>query len=334
MKKKLMAALLCSILLLQTGAACIELKTNVGIAKISSDYSSDYQCGQYYGKYKKVVLTGNQRADVIAVAESQIGYFEGDSEYQIDGAVKGTKDFTEYGRFFGTNGRAWCSEFASWCIRHAGVPTSVIKSSKSANVNKFAAPYHTWAETSFAGGGYTPRAGDLALFAWEGVAPDALPLSHTSIVYGAKQEGDVVTLTIIHGNYSSTVSKVDVKLNAKDGKIIKGLKAGCVARFVAPNYDDTMPILTETGLARVQTTKGTKNTSVKMSVFCKEKLSKMWMLCKLYDGNKCIDVRCTPLVQGINGFEYVIDKPYTEIKGWVLDNDWNELCKPFTIAKK
>lgn len=202
-------------------------------APTTGDYSEEYMSGKYYQALKNVTLTGDQRTDIIAIAESQIGYYEGDAENQLDGLHYGSNNYTEYGRYMGSNGRAWCSEFASWCIRQAQVPTSIIQSSRSASVKNFAAPYYTWSETVYAGGDYEPHAGDLALFAWDGTSTTAEYLSHTAIVYSVKKVGDQVYLTVIHGNSNNMVRKSEYIINASDGSTSRGK----LVYFVAPNYN-------------------------------------------------------------------------------------------------
>jgi len=224
------AALLCM-------ATLIALLTGCGGStsspiSVTSDYSAEYMSGKYYQALKNVTLTGNQRVDIIAIAESQIGYCEGNEENQLDGLYQGNGDYTEYGRFMGSNGTAWCSEFASWCIRQAQVPTSIIQSSKGASIKKFAAPYYTWNETIYADGDYEPRAGDLALFAWNGTSTSAEYLSHTAIVHSVEKVGDQVYLTVIHGNSKNKVRKSKYTIDASNGDTGNG----SLVYFVAPNY--------------------------------------------------------------------------------------------------
>ena len=71
-------------------------------------------------------LTGDRAKDLVAVAESQLGYTESDANFLVteDGAVKG---YTRYGAWYaGGNGTDfsyadWCACFVSFCLNHAGV---------------------------------------------------------------------------------------------------------------------------------------------------------------------------------------------------------------------
>ena len=199
------------------------------------DYSPAYKKSVYYRRLKKVQFTGNYREDVVAIARSQLGYCEGDAAEELDGAKEGDSDYSEYGRALGSNGRPWCSEFASWCIRQAGVSRMIIQSSTSASMEAFQAPAYLWEETTFAGGGYRPKKGDLVLFAW-GKAKIGDPyLSHTAIILGSKKVDETIELQVIHGNYRGKVRETTFYINAADGKMLKE-KKGSAAYIVAPSY--------------------------------------------------------------------------------------------------
>ncbi len=90
------------------------------------------------------INTGNHRIDIIAVAETQLGYREG------------TNNDTKYGTWYGMKNQPWCAMFVSWCARQAGVPTNILKNSARANASSscFNIPYKHGSE-------YTPQKGDL-----------------------------------------------------------------------------------------------------------------------------------------------------------------------------
>lgn len=95
----------------------------------------------YENTYKN---TGNQRADIIGVALTQVGYMEGKN------------NDTKYGDYFGRPNTSWCGWFVSWCARQAGIPKSIIKSNGQAIPSKFGIT------TTYKGSsGYTPQPGDL-----------------------------------------------------------------------------------------------------------------------------------------------------------------------------
>ena len=76
------------------------------------DYSgsASWASGKYAAALQNVTLTGNTRADITAIAHSQIGYQEGDSSSQLSGEIKGSGNYTEYGRWYGLQDM-WCAMF-------------------------------------------------------------------------------------------------------------------------------------------------------------------------------------------------------------------------------
>lgn len=127
--------------------------------------TSFYIGSEYYTRLREVVLTGDQRTDIVNVAISQMGYHEGDSLEELDGsALEGSADYTEYGYWWGTevlgepegHYSAWCAIFVSWCARQAQVPVTILKNSSGANCSpaRFDLTYYS-------GSVYTPQVGDL-----------------------------------------------------------------------------------------------------------------------------------------------------------------------------
>ena len=201
------------------------------------NFSMEYMAGPYYQTLKNTIILNDYRADILAIAVSQIGYHEGDQENQLDGCTLGDKDYSEYGRYLGSNGTAWCSEFASWCARMANVPTSILNSSYGASVEVFGAPFYHWSQTVYAGGDFTPHPGDIVLFAWTGKAHTDKYLSHTAIVYNVAVNENEITLTVVDGNSRNCVRMHDYKINAADGNTGNGH----AVYFIAPDYEQIIP---------------------------------------------------------------------------------------------
>lgn len=88
--------------------------------------------------------TGNQRADIVGVAKTQLGYTEG------------SNNNNKYGAYFNNNYAPWCAYFVSWCARQADIPESILQSSACAGTSSkyFNIPYSN-------GSSYTPKQGDL-----------------------------------------------------------------------------------------------------------------------------------------------------------------------------
>lgn len=210
--------------------------------KICGAPSEAYANSDYYTALCNVPLTGDYREDIINIALSQVGYKEGNSEADFGGNVSGSGDYTEYGKCLESVGSAWCSEFASWCIRNAGVSTSIIANSRAANVASYtaytSADFYTWDITTFSGGHYLPQKGDLLLWSWDGkMYGTEENLSHTSILWEATQlENSNILLTTIDGNSNNQVQVREYEVSAAEGRLIG--KTGIVCYIIAPHYED------------------------------------------------------------------------------------------------
>ncbi len=132
--------------------------------------SSYYRSSKYYSQLCNVTLTGNQRTDIVNVAASQIGYHEGNNDAGMSGTTSGTNNYTEYNYWYwdgahnGGSPYAWCAVFITWCARQAKIGRNVIEGSS------FAYPYSDdgFNVTFKSRGSYTPVAGDLIFFCWDG----------------------------------------------------------------------------------------------------------------------------------------------------------------------
>jgi len=89
--------------------------------------SSSYKSGKYYQHYQNVPRTGNNVTDVLAMAISQLGYQEGNSDGSFAGTSAGSNNFTEFnynmGKVSGSYGGSnypWCASFVSWCLLQGG----------------------------------------------------------------------------------------------------------------------------------------------------------------------------------------------------------------------
>lgn len=146
------------------------------------------------------VNTGNQAEDIVAVAETQIGYKEG------------ANNDTKYNRWNGTisgypvdgYGYPWCHCFVSWCANQAGIPTSVIPRTAGTSTGRsFFVNQGTYKQSKANGGSYVPKRGDIIYFG-SGSSP-----SHVGIVASC----DGSTVHTIEGNYSDSVGRRSIALS-------------------------------------------------------------------------------------------------------------------------
>ncbi len=158
--------------------------------------SASYRSGKYYTQLCNVSLTGNQRTDLVNVARSQLGYHEGDNTSQLHGESSGSRNYTEYGYWYGTQVQgnsggsyyAWCAYFISWCARQAGIPTSIISNASYACAGSDNGDFKNL--DYYSRGSYTPKVGDLVFFCWEG---NSSCWDHVEIVIGVSSS-EVTTL--------------------------------------------------------------------------------------------------------------------------------------------
>ena len=142
-------------------------------ARPTYEVSSQYKNGKYYQNLIKTPLSGDQASDVVAIALSQLGYREGNSDKQLGGtSTDGVKDFAEFNVLYGkidnnqgnglSYGYYWCASFVNWCLRQAGVS---IKASAAAEIS-----CRRWLQKCQDAGIYrekliySPVAGDLIFF--------------------------------------------------------------------------------------------------------------------------------------------------------------------------
>lgn len=191
--KKALTVLLCFAMLLSclpfTATAQEKQFTYV---KGANNVSESYKNSIYYEKLSNVVLTGDGRHDVLAVALSQLGYQESGAENDFDGKPNGSSsNYTEYnynmgdfGVGYGGGSYAWCASFVSWCLLQSGCTTQSKMSDwcrkhtddKNYIWREVGCPawarslrnHGYWQYSKYHGNNYVPQSGDLIFFAWDG----------------------------------------------------------------------------------------------------------------------------------------------------------------------
>lgn len=135
--------------------------------------------------------SGDQGSDIVGVATTQVGYYEG-----YDG-------YTKYGDWYGLPNSDWCAMFVSWCANQAGVDTNTFPSFAlcSAGADWF------MSQGRFQySGSYIPKAGDLIFYSSYG------NIYHVGLVTGS----DGVNVYSIEGNYNEAVCNVSYSLGYGD----------------------------------------------------------------------------------------------------------------------
>ena len=159
----------------------------------------------------KVALTGDWRKDIIAVAETQLGYRESSIDFIID--EEGEKQgYSIYGDWYGMDYVDWCAMFISCCLHYADVPQTYYPISSSCNrwknalinVDAYEAVENDETENDY--DGYMPNPGDLVFFWQEGYPKDEP--HHIGIV----TDVDENTIQTIEGNTAQGVVRREYAL--------------------------------------------------------------------------------------------------------------------------
>lgn len=161
----------------------------------------------YANTYKN---TGNQRADIIGVAKTQVGNTNSSHKYRSDNL-------------------GWCSSFIVWCARQANISSSIIKTTGCADAADLGVTYKGRSADRKTGINYTPQSGDIIIFDWADKgycykSPASEYGDHVGLVEYVK-DGKVYT---IEGNNNGKVRKCSYLLNDKE---IKG--------YGVPNYKNS-----------------------------------------------------------------------------------------------
>ena len=72
-------------------------------------------------------LSGDWSADLLAVAQSQLGYEQSEKNFELDADDGVTvRHYTRYGEWYGNPYGSWDVMFLSYCLNYAGIPQSAI----------------------------------------------------------------------------------------------------------------------------------------------------------------------------------------------------------------
>ncbi|MBQ9414484.1 MAG: CHAP domain-containing protein [Clostridia bacterium] len=181
------------------------------------------------------VNTGNEAADVVAIARTQIGYHGG----KLDGTGTGTSSYlTKYGVWYDNtyNGGGgtfrdayWCAMFVSWCGAQAGIPSSRYYPHASCTTGMNWYKNKGWFHySSSRGGSYTPKAGDIIYYNFKSTTTKT-ECTHVGIVEYVS--GDRVYT--IEGNTSSADYDASGNCCADKNKLLTN---SYIVGYGSPNY--------------------------------------------------------------------------------------------------
>lgn len=166
--RKGIACMICSIML--TAVFCATANAALPTYTVSSKYKES----QFYDNLLSVPLSGDQATDALAIALSQLGYHEGDSNDDFDGLnTSGTRNFVEYNRLYGrldngegngiSYGYYWCASFVNWCLQQAGL-TKAQTAAREVSCHRWIVALEDAGMYEKAHKSYIPKSGDMIFF--------------------------------------------------------------------------------------------------------------------------------------------------------------------------
>ncbi len=184
----------------------------------------------FFASNAYAVNTGNQAADIVETAKSQLGYTSENKH-------------TKYNTWFYTVDQAapWCAIFISWCANEAGIPNSVIgKNALASGFNTYNMennPFGTRAE-SFEN--RAPKPGDIAFMDNDG---DGVS-NHVGLV----TDSDETYIYTVEGNVMDKV--MSLRYNRKTGYNDRG--SARILFYAVPDYAPAEIETRETGLIKTE----------------------------------------------------------------------------------
>ena len=168
-----------------------------------SNPEADLETADIWERTLPAALSGNWADDLIAVAESQLGYHESTNNYILDegGYIHG---YTRYGAWYGSPYGDWCAMFASFCLHYAGIPESAFP---------YEAGCTRWVELLTQAGLYTTGAPERGALAFFDKNADGLA-DHVGIVTAVSDDG----FQTIEGNLGKAV--VSQTHSYADGEVL------------------------------------------------------------------------------------------------------------------
>lgn len=173
-----------------------------------SDPDADVETREIWERtFEDIELTGDWSEDLIAIAESQLGYEESTENYVVENDKK--RGYTRYGEWYGNEYGHWCAMYVSFCLNYAEVEGIPFEAGCQNWINTLSEePYELYREAKE----YTPVRGDLVFFNWD-KEPDS---DHVGIVveYIEATEYEPAQIKTIEGNASNTVKYKEYDANA------------------------------------------------------------------------------------------------------------------------
>ncbi len=205
-----------------------------------SDSEADVESPMVYEQtVSQVELTDDWRDDIIAVAQTQLGYTESEKNYAVMDDGETIKGYTRYGEWYGNKYGDWAGMFVSFCLNYAGVHESVMpfeeNSEKRISALREMNLYHS------ADSKYKPKLGDLVFFdldKYDASNPSERVADHVGfvceLVYDEDDSNKLIRIKTIEGDADNSVCK---KIYEFDEKTILGYGEIPALLISIPNCD-------------------------------------------------------------------------------------------------
>ena len=174
-----------------------------------SDPWADLEYKEFWDElFNDIALSGDWSADLLTIAETQLGYAESVRNFEAtlneDGNDFNIKGWTRYGAWYGVPYGDWCAMFISFCLHYAGISQEDFpyESGTIPWVQKLKKmELYRNAEDC------VPKPGDVIFFDWE--ADDLA--DHVGIVCNLDEDNRKIQT--IEGNHGDTVQKFEYDMN-------------------------------------------------------------------------------------------------------------------------
>ncbi len=139
-------------------------------------------------------LTGDARADIVAIAATQLGYTASATDFVVDD-TGAQHAYTRYGAWAQQPYAPWSAPFVQFCLHYAGLPQTPAADAAALAQQMAAAAQYRAADA------YVPLKGDVVFFDWD---EDGLA-DHTGLVANAYEGENGYTIETIEGDVDGAV---------------------------------------------------------------------------------------------------------------------------------
>jgi len=178
-----------------------------------SDPQADLESAACWERtFAQVTLTGDSPTDLLAIAETQLGYTESSRNYIINDQGR-KQGYSRYGGWYGDPYGDWCAMFVSFCLHYANIPPQDFP--REASCQRWIQEL-TRRDLYRTAGTCQPQVGDLIFFNWD-QEPDS---DHVGLVKEVilNEMGEPVQIETIEGNASNQVKSVTYAM--PDGSVM------------------------------------------------------------------------------------------------------------------